>query len=91
MNDLLGAAVDSKDNAWLASYGGKCLALFDRKGKPLTPPDGITFNGQLELMQGVILTPSGDVRALGLSKNQPVFVPKGDWTKGRTVYEGRDV
>jgi hypothetical protein len=57
----------------------------------LTPPDGITFNGQLGLMQGVILTPSGDVRALGLSKNQPVFVPKGDWTKGRTVYEGRDV
>lgn len=29
--------------------------------------------------------------ALGLSKNQLVFVPKGDWTKGRTVCEGRDV
>src|SRR5262245_31670389 len=30
-----GAAVDAKDNAWLASYGGKSIAVFDRHGKPL--------------------------------------------------------
>jgi hypothetical protein len=33
-----GNAVDAKDNAWLASYGGKSIAVFDKNGKPLTPP-----------------------------------------------------
>ena len=56
-----GAAVDAKDNAWLTSYGGKSIAVFDKNGKPLTPPEGITFDGRLGLMQGVIVTPSSDV------------------------------
>jgi len=86
-----GAAVDANDNVWLASYGGKCLTVFDKNGKPLTPPEGITFNGRLGLMQGIIVTPSGDVWALGLSKNQLLYFPKGDWTKGKIVCEGRDV
>ena len=86
-----GAAVDSHDNAWLASYGGKCITVFDKNGRPLTPPEGITFNGQLGLMQGIIVTPSGDVWALGITKNQLLYFPKGDWTKGRIVCEGRDV
>ena len=42
-----GAAVDAKDNAWLTTYGGKSIAVFDKTGKPLTPPEGITFNGRL--------------------------------------------
>jgi hypothetical protein len=83
-----GAAVDAKDNAWFSTYGGKSIAVFDKNGKPLTPPDGITFNGQLGLMQGIIATPSGDVWALGVSKRQLVHFPKGDWTKGRIVCEG---
>ena len=86
-----GAAVDARDNAWLASYGGKSIAVFDKNGNPLTPPEGITFNGQLGLMQGIIVTPSGDVWAVGISKNQLLYFPKGDWTKGRIVCEGRDV
>src|SRR5215470_425696 len=86
-----GAAVDAKDNAWLSSYGGKCLTVFDKTGKPLTPPEGITFNGRLGLMQGIIVAPNGDVWALGLSKNQLLYFPKGDWTKGRIVCEGHDV
>jgi hypothetical protein len=86
-----GAAVDAKDNAWLASYGGKSIAVFDKSGKPLTPPEGITFDGKLGLMQGIIVTPSSDVFALGVSKNQLVYFPKGDWTKGHIVCEGRDV
>jgi hypothetical protein len=83
-----GAAVDAKDNAWLTSYGGKSIAVFDKNGKPLTPPDGITFDGKLGLMQGVIVTPSGDVWVLGLEKSQLVFFPKGDITKARLVCEG---
>jgi hypothetical protein len=71
-----GAAVDAKDNAWLTSYGGKSIAVFDKSGKPLTPPEGITFNGQLGLMQGIIATPGGDVWALGISKRQLVLFPR---------------
>jgi hypothetical protein len=83
-----GAAVDAKDNAWLTSYGGKSIAVFDKNGKPLTPPDGITFGGKLGLMQGVIVTPGGDVWVLGLEKSQLVFFPKGDLTKGKLLCEG---
>jgi hypothetical protein len=86
-----GAAVDAKDNAWLTSYGGKSIAVFDKNGKPLTPPDGITFDGKLGLMQGVIVTPSSDVWVVGISKSQLVYFPKGDLTKGRIVCEGREV
>ena len=85
-----GAAVDAKDKAWLASYGGKSIAVFDENGKPLTPPEGITFGGKLGLMQGIIATPGGDVWALGLSKNQLLFFPGGDYTKGKIVCEGRN-
>jgi hypothetical protein len=84
-----GAAVDAKDNAWLTSYGGKSIAVFNKDGKPLTPPEGITFDGQLGLMQGIIVTPSGDVWAIGISKNQLVYFPKGDLTKGKLICEGQ--
>ena len=84
-----GAAVDAKDNAWLTSYGGKTITVFDKNGKPLTPPEGLNFGGKLGLMQGVIVTPAGDVWVLGLEKSQLVFFPKGDITKGRIVCEGK--
>jgi hypothetical protein len=86
-----GAAVDAKDNAWLSSYGGKSLAVFNKNGSPLTPPEGITFDGKLGLMQGIIVTPSSDVWVVGISKNQLLYFPKGDWTKGKIVCEGREV
>ena len=71
-----GAAVDSHDNAWLTSYGSKTISVFDKNGKPLTPPEGINFGGRLGLMQGVIVTPSGDVWVLGIEKSQLVYFPK---------------
>ena len=83
-----GAAIDANDNAWLTNYGSKSITVFDKTGKPLTPPEGITFGGRLGLMQGVIVTPSGDVWVLGVEKSQLVFFPKGDLTKGRIVCEG---
>lgn len=87
-----GAAIDMKDNAWLSSYGSHSIAVFDKNGKPLTPPEGITFGGKLGLMQGIIVVPgSGDVWAVGISKSQLLFFPGGDYTKGRIVCEGRDV
>ena len=83
-----GAAVDAKDDAWFTTYGSKAIVVFDKNGKPLTPPDGITFNGRLGLMQGIIATPTGDVWVLGVEKRQLVYFPKGDLTKGRIVCEG---
>jgi hypothetical protein len=83
-----GAAVDAKDNAWLTSYGSKSISVFDKNGKPLTPPEGINFDGRLGLMQGVIVTPSGDVWVLGIEKRQLVYFPKGDIANGRIVCEG---
>ena len=83
-----GAAIDANNDAWLTSYGSSSITVFDKTGKPLTPPEGITFGGRLGLMQGVIVTPSGDVWVLGVEKRQLVFFPKGDLTKGRIVCEG---
>ncbi len=40
-------------------------------------------------MQGIITTPNGDVWALDNEKNQIVYLPKGDATKGRIL--GRTV
>jgi len=51
-----GAAVDGKDDAWFTTYGSKAIVVFDKNGKPLTPPEGITFEGELGLMQGIIVT-----------------------------------
>ena len=39
-------------------------------------------------MQGVIVTPSGDVWVVGLEKNQLVYFPKGDLSKAKLVCEG---
>jgi hypothetical protein len=83
-----GAAVDARDNAWFTTYGSKAIVVFDKNGKPLTPPGGITFGGKLGLMQGIIVTPNGDVWALGVEKSQLVYFPKGDISKGKIVCEG---
>jgi hypothetical protein len=83
-----GAAVDSHDNAWFTNYGSKSISVFDKNGKPLTPPHGISFGGRLGLVQGIIVTPSGDVWALGIEKNQLIYFPKGDLTRGRIICEG---
>lgn len=83
-----GAAIDLKGNVWLSSYGSKSITVFDRDGKPLTPPDGINFGGRLGLMQGIITAPNGDMWALGVSKRQLLHFPKGDWNNGRIVCEG---
>jgi hypothetical protein len=83
-----GAAIDLKGNVWLSSYGSKSITVFDKNGKPLTPPEGINFGGRLGLMQGIITAPNGDMWALGLSKRQLLHFPKGDWNKGRIVCEG---
>ncbi len=70
-----GAAVDGQDNVWLTSYGGQSIGKFDKNGKSLAGPDGITLNGQLGLMQGVISyhLAMRVVWVVGISKNAMWF------------------
>ena len=42
-------------------------------------------------MQGIIATPSGDVWAIGLSKNQLLYFPKGDPAQGKIICEGFEI
>jgi streptogramin lyase len=47
--------------------------------------EGYNFGGQLGQMQGIIVTPSGDIWAVGIEKNQLVHIPNGDPSKGRVL------
>jgi streptogramin lyase len=78
-----GTAIAADDKVWVTSTTGKTISLFDKNGKPLSPPTGYNFNGELGLMQGIIVTPNGDVWALDFGKDQVVHLPKGDPTKGK--------
>ena len=85
-----GIAIGADDKVWATSLAGKTISVFDRKtGKPLSPETGYNFGGQLGSMQGIITTPNGDVWALDNEKDQIVYLPKGDATKGRIL--GRTV
>ena len=85
-----GIAIGADDRVWATSLGAKNISVFDRKtGKPLSPETGYSFGGQLGSMQGIIVTPGGDVWALDNEKDQIVHLPKGDATKGRIL--GRTV
>ena len=79
-----GNAVDANDNVWLTSYGGHAISKFDKNGKSLAG------QGQLGLMQGVIVTPSTDVWVVGLSKNQVVYIPNGDPAAGSRPVDGEN-
>jgi hypothetical protein len=76
-----GLAIDSHDNVWGTTYGTKTIVKFDKTGKPLSPPDGYNFGGQLGQMQGIIVTPKGDVWALDVEKAQVIYMPQGDPAK----------
>src|SRR5262249_16693968 len=56
-----GLAIAAQDNVWATCYGSRAIVKFDNAGKPLSPPDGWTFGGKLGKMQGIIVTPGGDV------------------------------
>jgi hypothetical protein len=73
-----GLAIDAQDNVWGTTYGTQAIVKFDKTGKPLSPPDGYNFGGQLGQMQGIIVTPKGDVWALDVEKAQVIYMPQGD-------------
>jgi streptogramin lyase len=73
-----GTAIGADDRVWVTSTSGKTISLFDKNGKPLSPPTGYNFNGQLGLMQGIIVAPDGDVWTADFGKDQIVQLPQGD-------------
>jgi len=81
-----GIAISADDEVWATSLAGKTISVFDRRtGKPLSPESGYDFDGRLGQMQGIIVTPKGDVWALDNQKHQIVHLPKGDAAKGRIL------
>jgi DNA-binding beta-propeller fold protein YncE len=84
-----GMAIDAGDNVWATCYGTRTIVKFDNSGKPLSPPEGYNFNGQLGLMQGIIVTPSGDVWAVDIEKSQMVHFPRGDPSNGELLFQNR--
>jgi streptogramin lyase len=76
-----GTAIDAHDRVWMTSTGGRTMSLFDKNGKPLSPNEGFNFGGKLGVMQGVIVTPSGDVWAVDFGDDKVVYLPKGDPSK----------
>ncbi len=85
-----GIAISPDDKVWATSLAGKNISVFDRTtGEPLSPATGYDFGGQLGQMQGIIVTPSGDVWALDNGKSQIVYLPEGDASRGRIL--GRTV
>lgn len=85
-----GTAIDANDRVWINSTSGKTISLFDKNGKPLSPPEGYNFGGKLGFMQGIIVTPSGDVWTLDFTNDRVVFMPKGDPSKAKFYCESTD-
>jgi streptogramin lyase len=73
-----GLTLDAHEQVWATSWTGRTISLFDKTGKPLSPPDGWNFGGRLNTMQGIIATPSGDVWTADLGNSQILRLPNGD-------------
>ncbi len=85
-----GTAIDANDRVWATSTSGQTISLFDKNGKPLSPPEGYNFGGQIRTMQGIIVTPNGDVWALDFGDDKVVYMPKGDPTKVKFYCQSTD-
>jgi DNA-binding beta-propeller fold protein YncE len=85
-----GTAIAADDKVWVTSTSGKTISLFDPSGTPLSPPQGYNLNGQLGLMQGIIVAPDGDVWALDFGNDQVVHLPQGDPSKAEILCKSPD-
>jgi hypothetical protein len=84
-----GLALDAQGGAWATTYATHTIAHFDKNGQPLSPSEGYDFNGQLGLMQGIIVAPNGDVWAVSIEKGLVVHLPGGDPSKGRLLCQNK--
>jgi hypothetical protein len=73
-----GTAIDANDRVWITSTSGRTISLFNHNGHPISPPSGYNFGGRLGMVQGIIVTPNGDVWALDFGKDKIIYMPQGD-------------
>jgi hypothetical protein len=85
-----GTAIAADGSVWVTSTGGKTISHFDNNGKPLSPPDGYNFGGQLGIMQRIIVAPNGDVWTVDFEKDQVVYLPQGDASKAKFFCRSTD-
>jgi len=85
-----GTAIDANDRVWATSTSGQTISLFNKTGKPLSPPEGYNFGGKISTMQGIIVTTNGDVWALDFGDDKVVYMPKGDPTKAKFYCQSTD-
>jgi hypothetical protein len=85
-----GTAIDANDRVWVDNTSGQTISLFDKSGKPLSPPEGYNFGGKLRTMQGIIVTPNGDVWALDFGDDKVIYMPKGDPSKVKFYCQSTD-
>src|SRR5262249_34398243 len=78
-----GTAGGAGGRVWVRSTSGITITVFDNQAKPLSPTGGYNCNGQLGMVQGIIVAPNGDVGALDLGKDQVIHFPEGEPSKGR--------
>ena len=84
-----GAAIDAKDDAWFSTYGSKAIVVFDKNGKPLTPPDGITFQWPVGADAG--RHGHSERRCMGAGDREKAtgLFPKGRFDQGTDCLRGR--
>jgi hypothetical protein len=80
-----GLTIAGDGKVWVSSIESKTISVFDSTGKPLSPPTGYNFNGQLGAMQGITAMPNGDVWAVDAGKSQIAYFPKGDPAQARLL------
>ena len=85
-----GTAIDANDRVWVNSTSGKTISLFDKNGKPLSPPEGYTLGGKTNVMQGIIVVPNGDVWAVDFGDDKVIYMPKGDPSKAKLFCQSTD-
>ena len=85
-----GTAIDANDRVWVDNTSGQTISLFDKSGKPLSPPEGYNFGGKIRTMQGIIVTPNGDVWALDFGDDKVIYMPKGDPSKVKFFCQSTD-
>ena len=85
-----GTTIDANDRVWVTNTSGQTISLFDNNGKPLSPPEGYNFGGKLRTMQGIIVTPGGDVWALDFGDDKVVYMPNGDPSKVKFYCQSTD-
>ena len=85
-----GTAIDANDRVWVTNTSGQTISLFNKTGKPLSPPEGYNFGGKISTMQGIIVTTNGDVWALDFGDDKVVYMPKGDPTKAKFYCQSTD-